>query len=593
MRVLLLLLLGFGTLSATPPHPRLLLTPEGETRLKTRLEEDPLMASIHDLVMRRAREILEERTCEYRIPDGRRLLAESRRAFRNILFCGLAWRTTGDRRFHERVVRELEAATALQDWNPSHFLDTAEMAAAVAIGYDWLFPSLSQDQRKRCEDALIKKALTAVPLQYGKTPWWFRGARSNWSQVCASGISLAAEVIRENDPDLSARILADTGRLLQECEELYQPHGGYVEGPGYWHYGTNYHLIALAAAETAEAALPVPDILARSGEFILQLNGPTGLNFNFADGRASRRLPTPAQSWIASQFKEANQSSVVRRRLRDGLQQFREEKDQKMKPGGYFPLHLLWLPAATESEATPPLSDHFDGKQAVAMARTGWSREDAWLALKGGTGAVSHGHLDAGSFVYEAGGVRWFHDLGPDNYNLPGYFHGDRWQYFRLQNHSHNTLVIADRRQATPATGAPLSPWSRENSKGSALCLTANLTAAYAGQAEEVFRKAAFDLKDGTVVMRDRVNQPIGPVRWAVVTKAKAVIDDNLVTLSEQGKVLVLKRLDQHGETWREFSLKPPKEEEHQNSGFRMIGFVVPAAEQLSLEVSWSLKSSF
>ena len=33
-------------------------------------------------------------------------------------------------------IRELDAACALKDWNPSHFLDTAEMSTAVAIVAD-------------------------------------------------------------------------------------------------------------------------------------------------------------------------------------------------------------------------------------------------------------------------------------------------------------------------------------------------------------------------------------------------------------------------------------------------------------------------
>jgi hypothetical protein len=39
-------------------------------------------------------------------------------------------------------------------------------------------------------------------------------------------------------------------------------------------------------------------------------------------------------------------------------------------------------------------------------------------------------------------GVRWFVDLGADNYNLPGYFGGQRWNYYRMRAESHNTLVL-------------------------------------------------------------------------------------------------------------------------------------------------------
>ena len=49
-----------------------------------------------------------------------------------------------------------------------------------------------------------------------------------------------------------------------------------------------------------------------------------------------------------------------------------------------------------------------------------------------------------------ADGVRWATDLGPDDYNLPGYFDtkkgtaSPRWKYYRLNNRSHNTLTPGD-----------------------------------------------------------------------------------------------------------------------------------------------------
>lgn len=47
---------------------------------------------------------------------------------------------------------------------------------------------------------------------------------------------------------------------------------------------------------------------------------------------------------------------------------------------------------------------------------------------------AAHGNIDAGTFVLDLG-KRWFHDLGGDDYALPGYFNDtpstgtDRWDY--------------------------------------------------------------------------------------------------------------------------------------------------------------------
>ena len=59
----------------------------------------------------------------------------------------LLYRLDGDQRYAERAWQELEAAAQFQDWNPRHFLDTAEMTHAFAIGYDWLYDVWTPEQR--------------------------------------------------------------------------------------------------------------------------------------------------------------------------------------------------------------------------------------------------------------------------------------------------------------------------------------------------------------------------------------------------------------------------------------------------------------
>jgi hypothetical protein len=58
-----------------------------------------------------------------------------------------------------------------------------------------------------------------------------------------------------------------------------------------------------------------------------------------------------------------------------------------------------------------------------------------------------HGHLDLGSFVFDALQLRWASDLQPvdGDYLLPGYFdvdQGRRFRYYRTSTAGHNTLVV-------------------------------------------------------------------------------------------------------------------------------------------------------
>jgi hypothetical protein len=65
-------------------------------------------------------------------------LSASRQVLDRVRTLALVSRFYGDRRYSNRAWQELEAAAAFPDWNPSHFLHTAEMTHAFALGYDWL-----------------------------------------------------------------------------------------------------------------------------------------------------------------------------------------------------------------------------------------------------------------------------------------------------------------------------------------------------------------------------------------------------------------------------------------------------------------------
>jgi hypothetical protein len=578
--VLLLATLHAADLTGIP-HPRLLFPESQEAAIRSRIGAEPLFGALHDSLLTEARGILERRTCRYDIPDGKRLLRESRLALHNINHTAMAWRLDGDPRFRRRVIAELDAACALKDWNPSHFLDTAEMALAVAIGYDWLFETLDPQQRTRYEDALIDKALRPAHAVYQKNRWWSRPG-NNWSQVCGTGIALAAAAVAERDPELCGELFERGLKLIDGCTSFYEPDGAYPEGPSYWHYGTNYHVLLLAACQPLGVKPRVPQVLGRSGDFIMHLTGPMRVPFNFADAGAGRIVPTPAQSWLAGHFRDKTQAAALRASLA-GIR----ERDGRIRGRRFFPYHLLWFPPASLAPADAadlPLADRFDGGQPVACFRSSWSPDAAYLAIKGGSAAVSHGQMDVGSFVYDAGEVRWFVDLGSDNYNMPGYFGGKRWDYFRLTNLSHNTLVIGGHKQKATRTPAGITATSQQ---GLESMVRFDLTPAYEGQASRVLREARFDHATGAVTLRDEVVQPQGDVRWAVFTRAEVAIDGPRAVLEQDGKRLVVARLAPLDCEWTLGDATPPTERENPNNGVRMLSFTAPGAAMLDLQVSW------
>ena len=435
------------------------------------------------------------------------MLDQSRTAIQHIVTCALAFRLTGDLRFAERAKRDMLTAAAFADWNPSHFLDIAEMSFAVGIGYDWLYPQLTPDERLTLKRALLEKSLVFAPAAYapgGPTDKrvWFVTARHNWNQVCNGGLLTAALALADEEPALARLVVNGARASLPLVMAAYQPDGAYPEGPGYWAYGTTYNVIALTLLEGTlgtDFGLGAAPDFDRTALYRLAVQGPTGLGFNYADGGAGLE-DTPAYAWLAQRYRHPAALEQSRSLLRAQI--------AKKTVDRFFALYAIWYPdssaqSAEESAAskprvqrdedgpaasTPrvqpgedgpaapnpredgqPLDLHFRGVADIALFRSAWNDPRAlFLGFKGGANSANHAHLDLGSFVFEADGVRWALDLGPDDYNLPGYFGVQRWSYFRLNNHSHNTVTPGEVLQKTrrwrrsslfPRPRSAPSPW--------------------------------------------------------------------------------------------------------------------------------------
>ncbi len=172
--------------SLRPSHPRLIMTESELERVRQMIKSEPLARAWHAKLRQQAEKMLDEPTVEYKL-NGPRLLAQSRRCLDRVYTLGLLYRLDGDKRFAERAKQELFAAAAFQDWNPSHFLDVAEMTHAFGIGYDWLFDALSAEERATLRTAIIEKGLKPSlvdKLSHAARGYnWWLTVTHNWNQV--------------------------------------------------------------------------------------------------------------------------------------------------------------------------------------------------------------------------------------------------------------------------------------------------------------------------------------------------------------------------------------------------------------------------
>jgi hypothetical protein len=357
----------------------------------------------------------------------------------------LLYRLDGKKQYLERALRELRAAADFKDWNPSHFLDTAEMTHAFAIGYDWLYPALSTEDRAWIRAAIVEKGLNPALTAYEAQAFWVT-AHMNWNLVCNGGIAIGALAVADEEPEKSRAVLRYALESIPHGLAAYAPDGGWAEGPGYWNNGTSYAVSLLAALESAlgnDFGLSGAKGFDRTGRFRVYCNGPSGRTFNYADAH-DRVEPAPELFWLARRFSEPVYSWEERRVLEGGASPDATD--------------LIWFQpeARSPKQENWPLDIIFRGVQ-VAFLRSAWDDPSAiFIGVKGGDNKGNHAHLDLGSFVLDADGVRWALDLGSDDYNLPGYFGRQRWSYYRVRTESHNTITIDDENQ-DPRGEAPIS----------------------------------------------------------------------------------------------------------------------------------------
>jgi hypothetical protein len=186
--------------------------------------------------------------------------------------------------------------------------------------------------------------------------------------------------------------------------------------------------------------------------------------------------------------------------------------------------------------------------------RSSWQDDQGiFVALKAGDNRAAHAHLDLGTFVLDAQGQRWALDLGPDDYNLPGYFGPSRWDYYRVRAEGHNTLVITPESTPDQDPGASARISRFHSSPGQAWAI-ADLTPAYARQAQKVWRGLAL-INRRQVLLQDEIaaRQP-SEVWWFLHTKAA-------VHLAADRKSAIL---EQNSQKWQVRLLEP------ENAGFEL-----------------------
>jgi autotransporter-associated beta strand protein len=549
-------LVPYGTGTALPAQgsflatlaqgrPRLLSTPERFEWLKQQVATAGQLQTWYNSIKSSADTILTLALPQYTMDKYGNMLSVCSTEVDHIYKLALVWRISGDSRYAERAWDELNAAANFPDWDPAHFLDTAEMTHAFAIGYDWLYDYWTGDRRATLSSNIVSKGLNqALPL-YRANSGWVASTSNNWNLVCNGGMLLGALAIAEDQPALVEEILAKAIPSARAVMRHFTADAGaWYEGPGYWDYSTRYNTRMLAALESAlgsDFGLGQTPGLSETGLFALYNTGPSKLSFNFADASAgmmrgaqlfwyARRYDLPLLAW----YERTNASAS--------------------------PLDLLWYDTRGSDAASSAISTdllyHGDtsayAAQDVVSLRGSWSDPNTtFVGFKAGKMGEAHGCLDAGSFVLDALGQRWAYDLGGDDYSLTGYFGSQRWTYYRLRAEGHNTLVINPGSGADQKVGYTASVLRQETSADASLSV-ADLTPVYNG-VSRAWRGVRLSRTDGSLLVEDEIEATTAAdVWWFMHVKLDAsqvaiAADGTSAILSQGGNRLWVKILPGSG----------------------------------------------
>jgi len=555
-------------------HPRIMFFQEDEKAISQMIRSNRQWEKLHQAILTESQAIIDLPPVA-RIQIGRRLLDKSREALRRIFQLSYAYRMTGEERFLRRAEQEMLAVSRFSDWNPSHFLDVAEMTMALAIGYDWLYAHLSEDSKQTIREAIVEKGLKP---SFDEKYNWFLKATHNWNQVCNAGMTFGALAVYEDYPDLARRTIARAVESIKFPMKDYQPDGAYPEGYGYWDYGTSFNVLFLDAVEKAYGTdfglNEVPGFLQTAG-FYMNMTGATHQPYNWGDAGMATNL-TPAMFWFAQKNQE-NSLLWVEKNFLDQADYARFTRNRLL------PATLIWGKGIDLNQIQEPEVQFWTGQGAnpVALMRTSWSDPKAiYVGFKAGSPSVNHGHMDIGSFIMESDGIRWAMDLGMQSYEtleskgmqiFGRTQDAQRWTVMRLNNYVHNTLTINNQHQLVDG----YARIDRHSDSRDFQFAISDISSVYEGRVKKALRGIAI-VNQNYVLVQDELTALDKPatVRWNMLSPAEVSIQtSDMALLEKQGEKLILKVEGPEGIQLTTWSTEPTTDYDAPNPGTIRLGF--------------------
>ena len=552
-------------------HPRLLSDAIGFENLKRKVTTDksknPTLYKLHKEVISRASRIVSADR-SFSSSDQYYVIVD------NLLSCSYAYRLTGQEKYLTKARADMAKVCTFQSWKPGG-LAVGEISFAMGIAYDWLYHDLSLEERKAAHKAMVDKGIRPISKNN-------RLARivGNWNQINLGGVSVASMAIYEKDKAIAVQQIekAIVGNRAG-VKAIYSPNGNYAEGLGYWEYGGTYQACFLSCLKgvfghTAGIA-EIPGFMS-SGEYAMFMHGTMGSSFSYSDGGAYFDPVLLTSWWFAAQNDDPTLIYCEKRRLEDKQDAAYKNTDINEPEQIYRMLAPIIVTIRDFDMETRPVSPPVkevwsgQGEMPVVMVRKGWefNAKDVYLGIKGGyadtweKSLTSHGHMDAGSFVFEAEGVRWSDDImrppygrwyesmrkveSPRLYTTQS---GVMWDTFRISNLCHSTIVsyandgsVEGKLHSTDYNVDGFASIDHVVDSAGRQGAVLNMTAPMKGQVKSARR--TIELINGTdLLVTDEITALDNhdcPLEWRMLSISSSLLSSDGIVLTKNDKIRTL-----------------------------------------------------
>lgn len=575
-------------------HPRILATQDTFDQIKTKRSQDTDLDQMVTKVLNQAKKLYTEPVLEYKFDDSMRMLNTAKASLERMELFGFAWKITGESKWGDRAWLELEALSKFPDFNTSHIIDTGEFNMALAVGYDWFYDYLSDEQKTIVSDTILNKALKDLADgYYGRIASTSNGSQvnmafkwtSNYNAIINGGALNAALAVAEVNPEYCFDVVEKGLRSLEYTAMGLMPGGGWSEGIGYWSYTWEYLVNAVSSLMTStgtDYSMLDAQGIKESLNYYISLCGPQGMN-NFHDcGETSGYTTNFNYAPLAKFFNEPSAFAI--------------RKDYLVKTQvtpGIFDVLFYNFDADASSYDDMPKAIKTNGVESVSFRSTyDWEAGGMYASAHFGATGGYHSHNDTGTFVYDILGYRWAMDLGMEDYNLTNELGIPEWQTYRRRAEGHNICVInpGERYNQVDGKFAQITDFESNEYGGYVI---ANMDGIYA---DADTMKTGYYIGDNmrSLTVRNEIDlNKKSTIYWFMHTQADVAVNENNEVILSQGQESVKLRFATNAQNAevsvmdaKPLPTSPNPEQQNQNAGIRKVAIKLEASGHLDLTVN-------